>query len=235
VRGVTGAPGDGNMSLAAAIARALGRAGIAVATGNGDAPLALSGAVEVSAAQADKQQVSIRWQVSQRGGGVLGHADQQNAVPAGSLNGAWADIAFAVAAAAAPGIADLVHKAEPMVADQGTTRTDASGHPPLDIPPRKTEAAPAPAVPPQKDGVDGTPAEFLVQFGAYRSAAVGEKDCAGAEKLAPSHLVRPAARDDPWYRCRTVAPRSRAAAEALAAAAAAAGKSAVLVKVETAR
>jgi hypothetical protein len=263
VSGVTGAPGDGDTSLAAAIARALGRAGIAVASGGGDAPLSLAGAVEVSSPQADKQQVRIRWQLSQRGGGVLGHADQQNAVPAGSLNGAWADIAFAVAAAAAPGIADLVHKAEPMVADQGPARTDAADHPPLEIPPRKTKAAPAPAAvsaapptapppapvavaalaakpaapvtPPQKDGVDGAAAEFLVQFGAYRSESVGEKACAGAGTLAPIHLVQPATRDDPWYRCRTVSPRSRAAAEALVAAAAAAGKSAVLVKVEPAR
>jgi cell division protein FtsN len=240
LRGVTGAPGDGNTSLAAAIVRALGRAGIAVASGNGDAPLSLAGAVEVSPAQDDKQQVIIRWQLSQRGGGVLGHADQQNAVPAGSLNGAWADIAFAVAAAAAPGIADLVHKAEPMVADQAATHADAPPQPPPDIPTRTAEAAPAPAkpaapVPPPQVGVDGDQAEFLVQFGAYRSAAVGEKACAGVQKLAPIRLVRPASRDDPWYRCRTVSPRSRAAAEALAAAATAAGKSAVLVQVEAAR
>ena len=38
--------------------------------------------------------------------------DQQNAVPAGSLDGTWGDIAFAVAGAAAPGVAALIERAK---------------------------------------------------------------------------------------------------------------------------
>ncbi|HUB96657.1 MAG TPA: hypothetical protein VL993_12115 [Stellaceae bacterium] len=269
VRGVSGAPGDGNTSLAAAIVRALGRDGISVATGDGAAPLALTCVVAVAPAQAGKQQVQIHWLVSKRDGGALGHADQQNAVPAGSLNGAWSDIAFAVAAAAAPGIVDLIHKAEPMVADAEAAALpagpkDGTEPPPLAIPPRRSAdaAAPAPspvvpvaatvlsvapprppaapgakvadnaALPPPSAAPAGS-AQFLVQFGAYRDAAAGAKDCAAAAKLAPARVVQADGGGPAFYRCRTVAPMSRAEASALVATASAAGHAAVMVPLPT--
>ena len=72
----------------------------------------LSGTVAVSPPQAGKQQVSVRWALLRPDGREVGKIDQQNAVPAGSLDRAWGDIAYAVAEAAAPGVAALIAKAK---------------------------------------------------------------------------------------------------------------------------
>jgi hypothetical protein len=109
VRDVAGAPGDGGTSLARAIGVALGRAGVAV---GGDARFALSCQVAVAPAKGGQQLVTVHWVLARPEGGQVGEVSQQNAVPAGSLDGAWGDIAYAVAGAAAPGIAQLVARAE---------------------------------------------------------------------------------------------------------------------------
>jgi hypothetical protein len=46
------------------------------------------------------------------GGKQLGVVKQENAVPQGSLDGRWGDVANFVAAAAAPGILAIIEKAE---------------------------------------------------------------------------------------------------------------------------
>lgn len=110
VSGVTGAPGDGGTALARAIGSALGHAGVAV--GEGDARFALSCAVAVSPPADGKQFVTVRWTLALPEGKPLGAVSQQNTVPAGSLDGAWGEIADAVAGAAAPGIKQLIERAE---------------------------------------------------------------------------------------------------------------------------
>jgi len=107
--GVSGAPGDGGTALARAIGAALGRAGIDL--GDGPARFALSCRVDVDPPKDGKQVVSVRWVLALPAGRELGRVNQQNAVAAGSLDGAWGDIAYDVAAAAAPGIAQLIEKA----------------------------------------------------------------------------------------------------------------------------
>jgi hypothetical protein len=113
VRAVTGAPGDGGSTLTRAMAYALNRAHVALAEKVGDTEsFVLTGKVELSPPDAGKQQVKVSWILSRRDGGEVGRIDQQNAVPAGSLDGNWGDIAFAVANAAAPGVAALIQKAK---------------------------------------------------------------------------------------------------------------------------
>ncbi len=91
---------------------ALGRAGVALAEeGEAKPRFALSCRVTITPPKAGKQQVTVRWVLAVPGGRELGQVSQQNDVPAGSLDGAWGDIAFLVATAAAPGIADLVQHA----------------------------------------------------------------------------------------------------------------------------
>jgi hypothetical protein len=113
LRPVAGAPGDGGPALVRAMDFALRRAHVALAEKAGDKEtLVLSGRVELSAPDAGRQQVKVRWVLSRADGGEVGQINQENAVPAGSLDGPWGDIAFAVANAAAPGVAALVEKAK---------------------------------------------------------------------------------------------------------------------------
>jgi hypothetical protein len=110
VRGVTGAPGDGGTALARAIGTALDQAGIEV--GGADARFALSCVVAVSPPQGGQQLVTVHWVLALPEGREVGHVNQQNTVPAGSLDGAWGDVAYAVAGAAAPDIAELIERAQ---------------------------------------------------------------------------------------------------------------------------
>lgn len=111
VRPVTGAPGDGGRSLTRAMGEALRRAHVALADGAGDKQdFVLTGKVEMSPAAAGQQQVKVSWALAAPDGRHIGQISQQNAIPAGSLDGPWGDIAYAVASAAAPGVAALIEK-----------------------------------------------------------------------------------------------------------------------------
>jgi len=108
---VTGAPGDGGTALARAIDEALGRAGVELGAPGAPSRFALSCEVAVAPAEPGKELVSVRW-ILASGGRPLGQVSQQNTVPAGSLDHDWGDVAEAVAVAAAPGIAELISRAE---------------------------------------------------------------------------------------------------------------------------
>ncbi|HXY98376.1 MAG TPA: hypothetical protein VEI03_00155 [Stellaceae bacterium] len=121
VRAVIGAPGDGGPALTRAMDYALRRFHVALAEKAGDKEsFVLAGKVALSPAEAGRQQVTVSWALLRPDGGEIGHVDQQNAVPAGSLDGPWGDIAFAVASAAAPGVAALIEKAK-AVAEGGAS------------------------------------------------------------------------------------------------------------------
>jgi len=109
VRTITGAPGDGDQSLSQAMADALRRSNLALVANPDDKPGFLVQAVVAVAPPADgKQQVTISWSLLRADGGQIGQVKQENAVPAGSLDGAWGLTAYDVANAAAPGIAALI-------------------------------------------------------------------------------------------------------------------------------
>jgi hypothetical protein len=113
LRPVTGAPGDGGSTLTRAMSYVLNRAHVALVQKSGDKEsFVLTGNVKLSPPEAGKQQVKVSWVLRQPNGAEIGRIDQQNAVPAGSLDGPWGDIAFAVARAAAPGVVALIEKAK---------------------------------------------------------------------------------------------------------------------------
>lgn len=114
LRPVTGAPGDGGRSLTRAMEQALRQARITLAKPGGDAPsFVLTGTVTMSPADASRQQrVRIGWALLRGDGSEVGQVSQENAVPAGSLDGAWGDVAYAVATAAAPGVVALIERAK---------------------------------------------------------------------------------------------------------------------------
>ncbi|HEY5210385.1 MAG TPA: hypothetical protein VIJ42_13175 [Stellaceae bacterium] len=110
---VIGAPGDGGRTLALSIADALRRAGIALKDKPADqATYLLACKIEVGKPAGGHQQVKIAWTVSRAAGGEIGQVSQENAVPAGSLDGPWGDTAFDVANAALGGIVQLIQQAQ---------------------------------------------------------------------------------------------------------------------------
>ncbi len=110
VAGVVGAPGDGNTALAAAIARELAAAGLTVVTERTAAALILRGEVAVGPASGGEQPVALTWRVELPDGSPVGEAAQENAVPAGSLDGAWGPVAGYASAAAIEGIRAIIER-----------------------------------------------------------------------------------------------------------------------------
>jgi hypothetical protein len=107
--GIKGAPGDGDKSLATAVAFILKSQGVTIVADGKEKPdLVLAGVVTIDKAKAGKQHVGILWQMRRAGGAAIGTAAQQNDVPAGSLDGEWGNTAYLVAAAAREGLMQLV-------------------------------------------------------------------------------------------------------------------------------
>lgn len=112
LRPVAGAPGDGDRSLTRAMSSALARANLTLAVTPSDKKdFIVAGTVEVSPTDGQKQQVKVIWVLLRPDGSEIGRVKQENAVPAGSLDGAWGDVAYAVAGAAAPGVRRLIEEA----------------------------------------------------------------------------------------------------------------------------
>jgi len=113
VREITGAPGDGNDSLAASIAAVLKRADIdLVDAASGKPDLDLDGTVSVEA-KGDQQHIKIVWRVTRASGAEIGTVGQENDLPRGRLDGPWGDIAYSIATAAGGGIMQLVDRGTP--------------------------------------------------------------------------------------------------------------------------
>jgi hypothetical protein len=105
---VTGAPGDGNKSLTAAIQRELTGKGISVADRPTTVAYRVEGSVTMGEAREGKQPIHIEWLVRDPQGKKLGTVSQKNEIPAGSLDGAWEGTADQAAGAAAQGIVKLL-------------------------------------------------------------------------------------------------------------------------------
>jgi len=111
LRSVTGAPGDGDRSLTRAMEAALEHTNVVLAAIPADkADFIITGTVAVAPAKGQKQQVKVTWLLMRPDGSEVGRVKQENAVPAGSLDGAWGEVAYAVASAAAPGVRRLIEE-----------------------------------------------------------------------------------------------------------------------------
>jgi hypothetical protein len=108
---VVGAPGDGARSLARAMEVALRQANVPVAesaAATAGRHFTVAGKVGVAKAAEGKQKVTVSWALLGPDGGQIGQVNQENAIAAGSLDGRWGDIAYAVAKSAAGGIVALL-------------------------------------------------------------------------------------------------------------------------------
>ncbi len=119
VPAVTGAPGDGKTSLADAMKRALGKQGIKLASASTALAYKIQGQVELGAAANGQQPITIRWVVTDPSGKQMEKTVvQNNKIAAGSLDGAWGQIADQAAGAAASEVTKLLHK---QAGQEGTT------------------------------------------------------------------------------------------------------------------
>ncbi len=110
---ISGAPGDGATSLAAAVAAVLRKQDLAIVEKGQPADLTIDGEVSVSPVKANQQHVKILWHVRRADGVEIGTAGQENDVPNGLLDGPWGDLAYSVAIAAGDGLMQLVARGAP--------------------------------------------------------------------------------------------------------------------------
>ncbi|SLN74524.1 hypothetical protein [Oceanibacterium hippocampi] len=111
VTDVAGAPGDGDRALAHAMTLHLRRLGLTVVDSAAAESMKVAADVTVAPFRKGYERVQIVWRLNDENGRELGVVRQDNVLPAGTLDGAWGDIAFAAAEGGAEGIADLIRTA----------------------------------------------------------------------------------------------------------------------------
>ena len=107
---VTGAPGDGNVSLTRQMKTRLAALGPMVQDSTSGADFVIEGAVRMVPIQGNQQRVEIVWTVRAANGDERGKVVQLNDIPAGSLDHYWADVAVVVATEAAGGVNDVINR-----------------------------------------------------------------------------------------------------------------------------
>lgn len=105
---VTGAPGDGARTLPRALASVIESREMVVVPDRAAAVAVIEGTMTVKPVQPGIEAVEMRWRVTRPNGEEVGVVTQANEIPAGTLKGAWGEIAAAIATAAGEGIGDLV-------------------------------------------------------------------------------------------------------------------------------
>ncbi|HTW52398.1 MAG TPA: hypothetical protein VME45_10935 [Stellaceae bacterium] len=139
VRKISGAPGDGDNSLATSLTAVLKHADIELVDAKDGKPdVDVDCDVKLDPIPGNKQHVKIVWHVDRASGGEIGQVAQENDIPHGQLDGAWGDIAYSVAMAAADGIVQLVDRAGP--AGKGAPAATAAAAP---VPAAANVATPA--------------------------------------------------------------------------------------------
>lgn len=110
--GVTGAPGDGNRSLADQMRTKLGGLGFVVQDTARDADFEVKGDVRTAPGANGTLRIELQWIVL-NGTGELGRIVQINEVPAQTVTTYWGDVAVAAATEASGGVRDVINNAVP--------------------------------------------------------------------------------------------------------------------------
>jgi hypothetical protein len=106
--GVTGAPGDGNFSLARDMRNKLPDVGDQLARSRESADFLLSGTVRVTDVAGGQQQVEIHWVVRDMQGRVAGDVAQGHDLKRGMLDNYWGEIASVITDEAAGGVHEVI-------------------------------------------------------------------------------------------------------------------------------
>lgn len=138
-RGVTGAPGDGNVSLSRAFVTSFREMKDTVQTSREDADFAVAATVKLSDGPAGlrnhpQQNIEIQWRVTDRKESEVGIATQIHGIPAHSLDGMWGDVALAAAGEAAGAVEEMITRysnrdAKPLPQTQTRTQTQPAAAP----------------------------------------------------------------------------------------------------------
>ena len=111
VPAVSGAPGDGKTALSDAMKKALGRQGVKLTSAAGAGTYKIQGQVEMGSVSNGQQPITIRWVVIDPSGKQMEKTVvQNNKISAGSLDGAWGEVAEQAAGAAASEVSKLLSK-----------------------------------------------------------------------------------------------------------------------------
>ncbi|HEY0206388.1 MAG TPA: hypothetical protein VGC15_19830 [Acetobacteraceae bacterium] len=108
--GVTGAPGDGNTSLATQMQTKLTGLGLVVQDTPRGADFALRGEIKTAVGAKGAMRIELQWVVvnGDEAAAERGRVVQLNEVPPGSLDSYWGDVAVVVATEAATGVRDVI-------------------------------------------------------------------------------------------------------------------------------
>ncbi len=105
---VTGAPGDGDLSLTQQMRARLAVLGPVVLTTLAGADFVVTGEVKVVSIPKHQERVEIQWIVRTGSGDERGRVVQLNEIPAGTLSRYWGDVAVVVATEASRGVNDVI-------------------------------------------------------------------------------------------------------------------------------
>ncbi|HVZ09002.1 hypothetical protein [Rhodopila sp.] len=110
IKDVTGAPGDGNVSLTRQMRTRLAALGPVVLNTATGADFIVQGTVNVVPIPNRQQRVEIIWSVTVPDGDERGKVVQLNNIPAGTLDHYWGDVAGVVASEASGGVYNVIRR-----------------------------------------------------------------------------------------------------------------------------
>jgi hypothetical protein len=110
VPAVTGAPGDGDLSLAREMRAKLAALGPKVETTAAGADFTVRGEVRLVPIPGNQQRVEIQWIITDDRGREAGRVVQLNDIPAHSLDHYWGDVALVVAEQASAGVNEVIRR-----------------------------------------------------------------------------------------------------------------------------
>ena len=144
VQPVTGAPGDGDASLTAAMRSALIDAGLELVAEDA-ADLVVVGTVEAAPPSEGQQDIRISWIVSSASGGAVGRITQESPVEANSLDEHWGDVAVFIVQGAAVGIVEILESIDASALAKVVPAAGPAAPEPMPTPPAPAQPASAAA------------------------------------------------------------------------------------------
>ena len=106
--GVTGAPGDGDDSLAKEMRQDIGNLGVILVGQQDQADYLMHGQVRVTRVNPTTQHIEIYWIIDAVGGKEAGRVAQLHNIPTGSLDTYWGDVAVVAGSEAAQGVKEVI-------------------------------------------------------------------------------------------------------------------------------
>jgi hypothetical protein len=165
VADVTGAPGDGDVSLTKQMREHLATLGPVLVPQAESADFVVKGEVKAVPIPGRRQRIEIQWIITDAKGAERGRVVQLNEIPAGTLDHYWGDVAVVVATEASGGVNDVILR--------------QSGREPNGGQPGQTAAAPN-----QPQSVRGQNGQPLLE------GAGPERTSSGANRPAPDQPAR---------------------------------------------